>query len=282
MTTQFSRRAVLASFLAGFAPNPLRFAAMAQSDPTISIDDLLVPTSGISGSFESILTLARERAQSEYRQPTRRLSGLFSDLDYDAYRAIRTQSRQLQANTPSVMFDPLPPGMVFTDPVTLSVIDGAETFDVRFDHNVFSFDPAYFDESRVAEARAQASDETLGYSGFRLRAPLNRPDRLDEFLVFQGGSYFRAVARGMTYGLSARGLAVKTASPEGEEFPGSPISGWRFPTPIPKPWWCGRCWIRHPAPRPLSSRSHRGKPRSWKRAAGFSRVRPSTRSASRR
>lgn len=165
MTTQFSRRAVLASFLAGFAPNPLRFAAMAQSDPTISIDDLLVPTSGISGSFESILTLARERAQSEYRQPTRRLSGLFSDLDYDAYRAIRTQSRQLQANTPSVMFDPLPPGMVFTDPVTLSVIDGAETFDVRFDHNVFSFDPAYFDESRVAEARPKPATKPSAIRG---------------------------------------------------------------------------------------------------------------------
>ena len=42
---------------------------------------------------------------------------------------------------------------------------------------------------------------------------------LDEFLVFQGASYFRAVGRGQSYGLSARGLAVKTADNEGEEFP---------------------------------------------------------------
>ncbi len=41
----------------------------------------------------------------------------------------------------------------------------------------------------------------------------------DEFLVFQGASYFRAVAKGQLYGVSARGLAVRTARPEGEEFP---------------------------------------------------------------
>jgi periplasmic glucans biosynthesis protein len=37
--------------------------------------------------------------------------------------------------------------------------------------------------------------------------------------VFQGASYFRAVGRGQTYGLSARGLAIDTARPGGEEFP---------------------------------------------------------------
>jgi glucans biosynthesis protein len=59
----------------------------------------------------------------------------------------------------------------------------------------------------------------MGWSGFRIRTRLNRPDVMDEFLVFQGASYFRAVARGTLYGLSARGLAIKTGSPDGEEFP---------------------------------------------------------------
>ena len=36
---------------------------------------------------------------------------------------------------------------------------------------------------------------------------------------FQGASYFRAVARDQLYGLSARGLALGTGGPEGEEFP---------------------------------------------------------------
>ena len=37
--------------------------------------------------------------------------------------------------------------------------------------------------------------------------------------MFQGASYFRAVAHDTLYGLSARGLAIGTASPDGEEFP---------------------------------------------------------------
>ena len=37
--------------------------------------------------------------------------------------------------------------------------------------------------------------------------------------MFQGASYFRAIAKGTEYGLSARGLALRTAHPAGEEFP---------------------------------------------------------------
>jgi glucans biosynthesis protein len=59
----------------------------------------------------------------------------------------------------------------------------------------------------------------MDYSGFRVRSHINTPDYMDEFLVFQGASYFRAVARSQQYGQSARGLAIRTAKPEGEEFP---------------------------------------------------------------
>src|SRR5690606_12415621 len=40
-----------------------------------------------------------------------------------------------------------------------------------------------------------------------------------ELCVFLGASYFRAVARGLVYGLSARGLALGTGEPGPEEFP---------------------------------------------------------------
>ncbi len=52
-----------------------------------------------------------------------------------------------------------------------------------------------------------------------MHGPINRPDYFDEYVVFQGASYFRAVGRGQLYGLSARGLAINTARPGGEEFP---------------------------------------------------------------
>ncbi len=49
--------------------------------------------------------------------------------------------------------------------------------------------------------------------------PLNRDDRFDELGVFLGASYFRLLAAGQHYGLSARGLAIDTGLPKKEEFP---------------------------------------------------------------
>ncbi len=42
---------------------------------------------------------------------------------------------------------------------------------------------------------------------------------MDPFLTFQGASYFRAIATGQVFGISARGVAINTAQPSGEEFP---------------------------------------------------------------
>jgi periplasmic glucans biosynthesis protein len=60
----------------------------------------------------------------------------------------------------------------------------------------------------------------VGYAGFRIHYPINKPDVLDEVVVFLGASYFRAVPKDMTYGLIARGLALDTAvEKREEEFP---------------------------------------------------------------
>ncbi|HYZ26650.1 MAG TPA: glucan biosynthesis protein G [Geminicoccaceae bacterium] len=61
--------------------------------------------------------------------------------------------------------------------------------------------------------------EDLGFAGFRLHYPLNRPDHLDELAVFLGASYFRALGRNQRYGISARGVAIDTGLPKAEEFP---------------------------------------------------------------
>jgi periplasmic glucans biosynthesis protein len=66
---------------------------------------------------------------------------------------------------------------------------------------------------------AQLSKVSLPLSGFRIRSRINSIKVWDEFLVFQGASYFRAVAKNLLYGLSARGLAINTGEPSGEEFP---------------------------------------------------------------
>ena len=70
-----------------------------------------------------------------------------------------------------------------------------------------------------------------GYSGLRLRAELEQPGIFQEYAVFQGASYFRGIGTGEVYGLSARGLALKTGDPMGEEFPDF-IAFW-LETPVP-------------------------------------------------
>ena len=59
----------------------------------------------------------------------------------------------------------------------------------------------------------------LGFAGFRLAYPLYKKDEYNHVIVFAGASYFRAVAKNQVFGLSARGLAIDTGLPSGEEFP---------------------------------------------------------------
>ncbi len=72
---------------------------------------------------------------------------------------------------------------------------------------------------RQEQVRRRRRCSGVGFNGFRVHYAINRPGYKDEVVVFQGASYFRAVGKGQSYGLSARGLAVDTAGAGGEEFP---------------------------------------------------------------
>ena len=133
-------------------------------------------------------------------------------LTYDQYRAIRFKrdSSIWARENRTFSLDLFYPGFIFDTPVNVNLVVGNVARRVLFTNEVFEYGP----EVPVIKNRAG-----LGYSGFRVRAPINKPDHADEFLVFQGASYFRAVGRDQVYGISARGLALRTARPEGEEFP---------------------------------------------------------------
>lgn len=60
----------------------------------------------------------------------------------------------------------------------------------------------------------------LGYAGFYVRYPINKPDSLDSFFSVLGASNFRVVAKDQIYGLSARGLAINAGlDGKSEELP---------------------------------------------------------------
>ncbi|MCP4927417.1 MAG: glucan biosynthesis protein D, partial [Gammaproteobacteria bacterium] len=71
----------------------------------------------------------------------------------------------------------------------------------------------------TAAPLAGVTKENNGYAGFRVHYPIKNQQYKDEFAVFLGASYFRLVGESHVYGISARGLAIDTGLPEGEEFP---------------------------------------------------------------
>ncbi|WP_292292867.1 glucan biosynthesis protein [Marivita sp.] len=161
-----------------------------------------------------LLEVARALAARPHVAPADRLPPPFADLTYDAFRAIRPKvgKAALIPHGPRFAIDLLPPGLYFPTPVVVERDTGAGPERIAFSTDLFDFAPRYFDD---------IPDDTpgAGFSGLRLRYPLNAADRMDEVLVIQGASYFRAIGQAMVYGLSARAVALGTGGPDPEEFP---------------------------------------------------------------
>jgi glucans biosynthesis protein len=158
-----------------------------------------------------LVAKAAELAKHEHVLPPRPEGEGGERLTYDQYRSIRYSAASIwTGENRNFTVDLFYPGFIYEVPVNINLVVGKTARRVLFKNDLFDYAP---------NVPLVAGTEHAGYSGFRVRAPLDEPERFDEFLVFQGASYFRGVARGQVYGLSARGLAVLTARPEGEEFP---------------------------------------------------------------
>jgi glucans biosynthesis protein len=82
---------------------------------------------------------------------------------------------------------------------------------------VLAYSPAFFNYQVPINPPLPPN---LGYAGFYVRYPINKPDSLDGFFSALGASYFRVLAKDQVYGLSARGLAVNAGlDGKPEEFP---------------------------------------------------------------
>ena len=162
----------------------------------------------------SLLNDARRIASQTYTPNRVPLPPPFAGLDYDAYRGIRPIPGRAAMLPHGQKFavDLLPPGLFFPDPVRIDRDTGAGPQEIALSIDQFSFQDRYFDT--IPDTAPGA-----GFSGLRLRYPLNAPDRMDEVMVVQGASYFRAIAKDIVYGLSARAVAIGTGGASPEEFP---------------------------------------------------------------
>jgi len=170
------------------------------------------PAQKQNSSLDMVLAEAKRRAASPYVPQHGSLPAWLDRLGPDQYRSIHfnTDLAIWRAEGLPFRIDLLPVGFNFQTAVTVSIIDNGKAQDLLATPDMFEFGP------NVPPPPAKAF---LPLSGFRIRNTINSNKVWDEFLVFQGASYFRAVAQQQVYGLSGRGLALNTAEPSGEEFP---------------------------------------------------------------
>lgn len=160
----------------------------------------------------TVLELAQKLASRSYSVERIPDNSPLRQLSYDQYRLIRVNPDRAVWRNEQVPFrlEVLPAGFHFTLPVRVSVVESGMAREITPSDSTFLLDPA------VAKIIGNGQ---IPLSGLRLQTQLNSRSAWDDFISFQGASYFQAIPKDASYGVSARGLAIRTAHPQGEEFP---------------------------------------------------------------
>lgn len=163
-------------------------------------------------SADDVKRIAADLAKRAFAKPQIELPEPFGNLTAEQYRDIRFRPEQAIWRGQNIEYELqlFALGYLYDVPVEIWLVEEGVPRQLKADGTLFSIGPSLPDAPQTAP---------FGFSGFRIHGPINRADVMDEYAVFQGATYFRAVGRGELYGLSARGLAINTAKPPGEEFP---------------------------------------------------------------
>jgi glucans biosynthesis protein len=163
-------------------------------------------------NLEDVSVKAKELAGQKYEAPRSNLPNEFREMKFADYQKIRFRTEKAEWADQKTPFKLsfYHQGMHFDTPVKINEITANTVEEIKYDPTRFDFGDVKFDPKAT---------EQLGYAGFRVLYPINKADKQDEIMTMLGASYFRVVGKGHTYGLSARGMAIDTALPSGEEFP---------------------------------------------------------------
>jgi glucans biosynthesis protein len=199
-----TRRTILAGL--GVAGAFLPAHALAQSNGAVTFPGPI----GDGQRFEAaqVVELARNLAKRPAQpNPTDLPDGL-NALSLEALSGIRMPAQHWTwaGEQRGFMLEPLHRGGLFSNQVALFVVEDGVV-------RRLGFDKSRFDYGRTPVPPTTAD---LGFSGFRLHHGGERPL---EMAVFQGATFFRAVARGQGFGAVARSLVLRPGEQRGEEVP---------------------------------------------------------------
>ncbi len=158
-------------------------------------------------SYAALKRRAEALAAKPYAASPVRAGETLNAIDYDAHQAIRLRqpvSPWQEADGPKIGLFHL--GRYFQTPVRLHALENGIARELLYSPDLFEIPDGHVAAGLPAD---------IGFAGFRV---LDRTGRSD-WLALLGASYFRTAGPEGQFGLSARGIAVDTATAGPEEFP---------------------------------------------------------------
>ncbi len=199
--------AVSASAALGAAPQTLLAQDAAAPAPAPA-----TPAPPPAFGFAEVRALAEKLAQAPHDATVVAVPDKLRELTPADYQKIRYRDEnELWRNDNTrfrVVFRHI--GSFYLRPAKINVVDHGQITPIAYRPDLFEFG---------AEGLGADLPPDLGFSGFTVHYAEEDPADFPEVASFHGASYFRVLGSSQQYGLSARGLAIDTALPNGEEFP---------------------------------------------------------------
>lgn len=162
--------------------------------------------------FNDVAKAAQSLSAKSYKKPAENLPKDLKALNYDQYSDItyRPEKNVWRAEKLPFELSFAHEGASYNLPVKISEIAGNSIRELKFSPDAFDYGNNKIDPEQL---------RNLGFAGVSVQYPINSNKTKDDIFSLLGASYFRALGKGQTYGITARGLAVDTAMQSGEEFP---------------------------------------------------------------
>ena len=206
MTAKLSRRDLISSSVAlGVA------SLLGATGPAGAVPLKFGPSKAFS--FAGLTQRAREMAGKAYLAPKRPAPEIVEQIGYEQHGKIKFRADHAMFGDDKGVYPVtfFPVGKYFPKTIKMHAVEGDKAAEVLYE-------PEYFD--MPDDSPAAKLPEDTGFAGFQIREAKSRPDwQKKDWCAFLGASYFRAIGSLGEYGLSARGIAIDTASPTPEEFP---------------------------------------------------------------
>lgn len=160
--------------------------------------------------FETLQSLARDLRGRPYVPAVSPADAILDKIHYVEHGEIRHDPKKAFLPDSEFPFTAFPLAKLFRKPVRLFTLVGGKASEIPYDANLFA---------HPSGGPGIDLPDDAGFAGFRLHDRVRGGGgSMGDWAAFLGASYFRADGDENQYGISARGVAVNTEAPLGDQF----------------------------------------------------------------